>query len=205
VGNFVPLVIDEWEGGHPWWEEAYIPEFLATLLSWLALGAVCVFRYLRRGALPHEGTATRHKAVPQHSNDLRKPTMWPEAVGFVRAMNRRLRGVHRSWRQRRPATAPDPLRTSDAIFSVARHSTEISFHWSSDLMEGACTEALAAAIARTIAGRHDFSRNCHQMLPRVLVCCQMSASHRCPLNVPRKIIGRENIDQLQFHIAIARS
>lgn len=23
AGNFVPLVIDDWEGGRPWWEEAY--------------------------------------------------------------------------------------------------------------------------------------------------------------------------------------
>jgi hypothetical protein len=48
VGNFVPLLHGDWEGGHPWWEEGYELGFLATLVSWLALGGVCVFRYLRR-------------------------------------------------------------------------------------------------------------------------------------------------------------
>jgi hypothetical protein len=48
AANFVPLVIGDWEGGHPWWEEAYLLGFLATLLGWLALGGVCVFRELRR-------------------------------------------------------------------------------------------------------------------------------------------------------------
>jgi hypothetical protein len=40
VTNFVPLVIGDWEG----WEEAHLLGFLATLLGWLALGGVCVFR-----------------------------------------------------------------------------------------------------------------------------------------------------------------
>jgi len=48
MNNFVPIVVDDWEGGHPWWEEAYLNGFLATLLSWPVLGAAYVFRYLRR-------------------------------------------------------------------------------------------------------------------------------------------------------------
>ena len=46
VANFAPFVIDDWEGGHPWWEEAYM---LATLPCWLVLGGACVFRDLRHG------------------------------------------------------------------------------------------------------------------------------------------------------------
>jgi hypothetical protein len=48
VDNFVPLVIDDWEGGHPWWEESYMLGFLATPLSWLLLGGAWVFCHLRR-------------------------------------------------------------------------------------------------------------------------------------------------------------
>jgi len=48
VNNFVPIVVDDWEGGHPWWEEAYLDAFLATLLGWPVLGGAYVFRYLRR-------------------------------------------------------------------------------------------------------------------------------------------------------------
>jgi hypothetical protein len=48
VNNFVPIVIGEWEGGHPWWEDAYELGFLATLLSWPVLGSAHVFRYLLR-------------------------------------------------------------------------------------------------------------------------------------------------------------
>jgi hypothetical protein len=48
VKNFVPIVVDDWEGGHPWWEEAYGLGFLATLLSWPVLGGAYVFRHLRR-------------------------------------------------------------------------------------------------------------------------------------------------------------
>ena len=48
VKNFVPIVVDDWEGGHPLWEEAYVHGILATLLSWPVLGGAYVFRYLRR-------------------------------------------------------------------------------------------------------------------------------------------------------------
>jgi len=48
VDNFVSLVTEDWEGGHPWWEEAYMLGFLATLPSWLVLGGAYVFRDLRR-------------------------------------------------------------------------------------------------------------------------------------------------------------
>jgi hypothetical protein len=47
VKNFVPIVIDDWEGGHPWWEEAYMLGFLATLLGWAVLAGAYVFRRLR--------------------------------------------------------------------------------------------------------------------------------------------------------------
>lgn len=33
VNNFIPLVVDDWEGGHPWWEEAYISGFSGTPFS----------------------------------------------------------------------------------------------------------------------------------------------------------------------------
>lgn len=52
VNNFIPLVVDDWEGGHPWWEGAYISGFGGTLLGWLVLGGVYVFRYLRRRRVP---------------------------------------------------------------------------------------------------------------------------------------------------------
>jgi hypothetical protein len=51
--HFVPLVrgewkeIDDFEGASPWWVGAYLLGFLATLLSWLVLGGVCVFRGLQ--------------------------------------------------------------------------------------------------------------------------------------------------------------
>jgi len=48
VKNFIPIVVDDWEGGHPWWEEAYLLGFLATLLSWPVFGGAFVFTYLRR-------------------------------------------------------------------------------------------------------------------------------------------------------------
>src|SRR5262249_2208700 len=53
VGNFVPIVVDDWEGGHPWWEEAYLNGFLATLLGWPLLGgAYVVRRYVPQPQLP---------------------------------------------------------------------------------------------------------------------------------------------------------
>jgi len=48
VNNFVPIVVDDWEGGRPWWVEPYMDGFLATMLGWPVLGAAYVFRYLRR-------------------------------------------------------------------------------------------------------------------------------------------------------------
>jgi hypothetical protein len=48
VKNSVPIVVDDWEGGHPWWEEAYLLGFLATSSVWPVLGGAFVFRYLRR-------------------------------------------------------------------------------------------------------------------------------------------------------------
>jgi hypothetical protein len=48
VKNFVPIVVDDWEGGHPWWVEAYMDAFLATILGWPVLGGAYVFRYLWR-------------------------------------------------------------------------------------------------------------------------------------------------------------
>jgi hypothetical protein len=53
VKNFIPIVVDDWEGGHPWWEEAYLLGFLATLLSWPVLGGAHVFRrYVPQSQLP---------------------------------------------------------------------------------------------------------------------------------------------------------
>jgi len=51
VKIFIPIVVDDWEGGHPRWEEAYLLGFLATLLSWTVLGGAFVFRYSRRGRI----------------------------------------------------------------------------------------------------------------------------------------------------------
>jgi len=48
VKNFIPIVEDDWEGGHPWWEEVYGFGLVATLLGWPILGGANVFRYLRR-------------------------------------------------------------------------------------------------------------------------------------------------------------
>ena len=48
VKNFIPIVVDDWEGGHPWWEEVYGFGLVATLLGWPILGGANVFRYLRR-------------------------------------------------------------------------------------------------------------------------------------------------------------
>jgi hypothetical protein len=48
VNNFVPIVVDDWEGGRPWWVEAHMNGFVATMLGWPVLGAAYVFRYLWR-------------------------------------------------------------------------------------------------------------------------------------------------------------
>ena len=48
VKNFFPIVVDDWEGGHPWWVGAYMHGFLATILGWPVVGAAYAFRYLRR-------------------------------------------------------------------------------------------------------------------------------------------------------------
>src|SRR5262249_45255560 len=53
VRNFIPIVVDDWEGGHPWWEEAYLHGLLSTLLGWPLLGgAYVVRRYAPQSQLP---------------------------------------------------------------------------------------------------------------------------------------------------------
>jgi hypothetical protein len=48
VENYVPIMVGEWEGRHPWWEDAYELVSIATLLSWPVLGSAYVFRCLWR-------------------------------------------------------------------------------------------------------------------------------------------------------------
>jgi hypothetical protein len=55
TGNFVPLIDDDWEGGHPLWEEVYVHGFLGVLLGWPALGVACLWRRLRRTRSAREG------------------------------------------------------------------------------------------------------------------------------------------------------
>jgi len=48
-GNFIRIIQDDWQGGIPWWIDAYDLGDLAVLIGWLVLGGAWAVRYpLRR-------------------------------------------------------------------------------------------------------------------------------------------------------------
>jgi hypothetical protein len=52
-GSYIRLIQDDWEGGMPWWVDAYIYLWILIYVAWFVLAGVWGVRYLsrRRGAL----------------------------------------------------------------------------------------------------------------------------------------------------------
>jgi hypothetical protein len=53
--NFIPLVVDDWEGGPPLWEKVYVHGILGVVLGWPVLGGAYLFRLLRRRRIAQGG------------------------------------------------------------------------------------------------------------------------------------------------------